>query len=306
MSNLQRALVVVLALATVAVVAVGRPRSSAPAPASSQAWVAVEPPRSLRGWQVVDERGQPWSTAGFVGGWTVVLVGYTSCPDVCPTGLALLAEAMALDPSLGGVFLAVDPARDRARLGDYVRWFHPRLRGVTASSPALDQAVDAVGAAYRKSADGTFDHSTSFFVVDPGGFVVAAIPPPSSASALVARLAEVRAARGPALTAALWSPAAPPGSPRVAYGSLSNRSAAPLVVDGAATRGAELHATVTRDGVTGMQPRDRLTLAPGATVVLAPGGLHLMLPAASDGRVELHTTDGRRLAVAVALAGSSR
>ena len=38
-----------------------------------------------------------------------------------------------------------------------------------------------------------------------------------------------------------------------------------------------MHETETTDGVSRMRPLERLIVAPGQTVTLAPGGKHLML-----------------------------
>lgn len=287
----RRLVIVALLAATAALALAARPRPERPTPADAPTtWVAIDPPRPLRDWRVADEAGAPWPAAALVGGWTVVEIGYTSCPDVCPTGLTRLAEVLDLDRGLRGLFLAVDPDRDRAHLRAYVGYFHPRLRGATGDRAAVDQAVDELGASYELMPDGAVDHSTAYFVVDPHANVVAAIPPPATAAELATALAEVRADRAPALDATLWSPRRPPGTPGVAYGRLHNRGRTPLVVS---VVGAELHRTVVHDGVARMEPVPALTVAPGATVTLAPGGLHLMLPARDAAPVlELRTADG--------------
>ena len=66
------------------------------------------------------------------GKWLLVYFGYTSCPDVCPTTLLDMAQALdALGPRAGAVqplFITVDPKRDTPGvLTEYVKSFHPRL-----------------------------------------------------------------------------------------------------------------------------------------------------------------------------------
>ena len=65
-----------------------------------------------------------------------------------------------------------------------------------------------------------------------------------------------------------------------AYFTLTNRSGTSDTLTGASTpvaEKAELHRDAMKDGIMTMRPAGPLALAPGATVTLAPGGLHLML-----------------------------
>jgi protein SCO1/2 len=60
----------------------------------------------------------PLANAELRGHWTLVFLGFTHCPDVCPTTLAQLAMAQAAWQSLPEatrprlLFVSVDPARD--------------------------------------------------------------------------------------------------------------------------------------------------------------------------------------------------
>jgi len=78
-----------------------------------------------------------------------------------------------------------------------------------------------------------------------------------------------------------WARATPPGVTTAAvYGRLANRSSAPIEITGAASKlagKAHLHSTGMEAGMMRMRMKDRLTLAPGEAVLLAPGGLHIML-----------------------------
>jgi protein SCO1/2 len=72
----------------------------------------------------------------------LVYFGYTSCPDVCPTTLLDMAQALdALGPRAGAVqplFITVDPKRDTpAVLTEYVKSFHPRLIALTGTPAQL-------------------------------------------------------------------------------------------------------------------------------------------------------------------------
>ena len=104
-----------------------------------------------------------------------------------------------------------------------------------------------------------------------------------------------------------WIRAAPPGANVVAgYATLQNTGDAPLTlltVQSDAFRMTSLHETIVDEGVSKMRELHRLRIAPGETVALAPGGLHLMLSqprgdlAAVGGKVRIVflLTDGTRV-----------
>ena len=273
--------------------------------ALDQTWVPASP-RLVDGWDLRDGRGDPVTELDLLGRWTVVFVGYTSCPDVCPRSMAALAGAMPhLDPAPQVLFLAVDPERDTARLADWPTFFHPSFRGVTGAREAIDRAVEQLGASYRFRTEGDLvlvDHATSLFVVDPTGNVVGTVLRPSDPERLAADLQEAMAV-SPRLTLVdPWIPPAPPGTPMAAYGD--------VVIHGAPTRlggisspafgHAHVHGTVEEAGVARMVAASP-ALSPEAPLALRPGGLHLMLMAPSGDLspgdrvpLTLTTEDGHR------------
>jgi len=130
----------------------------------------------------------PLRLSDFRGEGVVVYFGYTSCPDICPTTLQTMGAAFdLLEPEEQGqmtlLFVSVDPERDDPiRLRDYVRFFHERFHGGSASPDAVARMAADWGVQFRKvdspgSAMGyTVDHSTEAFLVDKRGRVVRRIP----------------------------------------------------------------------------------------------------------------------------------
>ncbi|UCV17395.1 SCO family protein [Ferribacterium limneticum] len=128
---------------------------------------------------LVDHHGQQRSLTDFQGKAAVVFFGYTSCPDICPTMLAKLADVMkALGSDAERVqvlFVTVDPERDGAeRLKAFVPWFHPTflgLRGDAAQTRAATEEFRVFAA--RKPVEGelgyVIDHSTGAYAFDPAG-----------------------------------------------------------------------------------------------------------------------------------------
>lgn len=146
---------------------------------------------------LVDENGTAFGASRFRGRWTYVFFGYTSCPDVCPTTLTVLAEARRtladLPPELrpGVLLVTVDPARDDpARLAAFVRHFDAGFHAVTGDAPGVDGLVRALKAGYARvplpGGGYTMDHSASLFLVGPQGRLVATSGAPHDA-AVIAR-----------------------------------------------------------------------------------------------------------------------
>ena len=106
--------------------------------------------------------------------------GYTQCPDICPTNLSLMTQALnQLSEDelamVNGLFVSVDPERDNTtRLEEYVKYFHANIIGATAEQDKIDEITKMYGAAYRivegDSAMGyTVDHSSYTYVIDKKG-----------------------------------------------------------------------------------------------------------------------------------------
>lgn len=152
----------------------------------------LDTPRPLPPFQLLDEQGQPFGPEQLRGQWSVIFVGFTQCPDICPATLGLLAQALrALEAQRPQVLLlSVDPERDSPeRLRGYVRHFDPAFRAATGSIAELEQLGQALGFVFAKVAQGesyTLDHSGALMLINPAGQLAGYITPPFSVSALAA------------------------------------------------------------------------------------------------------------------------
>ena len=105
--------------------------------------------------------------------------GYTQCPDVCPTTLAALAEAMkrlgADADRVQVLFVTVDPERDTPELlSQYVPAFDPRFLGLYGDADATARTAKEFKILYQKQPGATpgsytMDHSAGTYVFDPQG-----------------------------------------------------------------------------------------------------------------------------------------
>lgn len=105
---------------------------------------------------------------------------------------------------------------------------------------------------------------------------VGSAPRAAAADPLPIGAAEVGALR--VRDARILAPAAPDVA--AAYFTIENHGDVADALVGVASAAAattELHSTVARDGRLAMLPIERLDIAPGAEVTLAPGGYHVML-----------------------------
>jgi protein SCO1/2 len=128
---------------------------------------------------LTDHNGKPRTLVDFRGKAVVMFFGYVQCPDVCPTTMSTLAQAMK---QLGAdadrvqvLFVTVDPERDTpALLNEYVPAFDPRFLGLWGDTQAIDRVVKEYRVLYRKNPGSTpdtytVDHTAGAFVYDPQG-----------------------------------------------------------------------------------------------------------------------------------------
>jgi len=172
-------------------------------PAAGQAnGVVLDEPAPIPAFALEDHYGRDFTESDLEGGWTLVMLGFTSCPDVCPFTLsnleAVIAEtSMRVSPDNVPqvVFLSVDPARDRAHLSDYARHFHPDFLGVTGDRAEIDRVVEATDGFYRFVGEGDgyeVQHSAAVSVIGPEGQLRAKLQPPFRAGPTAEFLARLQ------------------------------------------------------------------------------------------------------------------
>ena len=129
---------------------------------------------------LLDPDGKTRTLEDFGGKVVVMFFGYTQCPDVCPTTLTEMEQAMnLLGPQSNQVqvlFVTVDPQRDTAAiLKQYVPAFDPRFLGLRpADDAALDKVTKDFKIYYKKvpgSSPGsyTIDHTAGSYAFDRNG-----------------------------------------------------------------------------------------------------------------------------------------
>jgi protein SCO1 len=157
--------------------ATGAPLQTAPQASPAPSDAALVP--SISGHfslQTLD--GREVTDATYRGKWLLVYFGYTSCPDICPTVLLRIGQALdslgSLADRVQPIFITVDPSRDSAsRLKQYMAAFNSRIVGLRGDSQQVGEAARQFHVYYRKrdlgNGEYTVDHSSFLYVVTPEG-----------------------------------------------------------------------------------------------------------------------------------------
>ena len=155
--------------------------------------------------------GRPHSLTDFRGKAVVVFFGYTHCPDVCPTTLSELSQAMRdmgpLADQVQVLFVSVYPQRDTPELlHSYVTGFDRRFAALTGSAEAIARTARAYKVVYQQvagpvPADYTIDHSAGAYLYDPAGSLRVYVPYGSGAAVFRHDLTVLLGQTPPPLTA---------------------------------------------------------------------------------------------------------
>ena len=132
--------------------------------------------------RLTDQNGRTVSDGDFRGRAMLVYFGYSFCPDVCPTTLGVMAQALEkLGPERARrvvpIFITIDPERDTPRvLKDYMKAFGPDFIGLTGSVAAVKDAekkyrVYAVKKPLEKGSYG-MDHSSVLYLMGADGKMI--------------------------------------------------------------------------------------------------------------------------------------
>jgi cytochrome oxidase Cu insertion factor (SCO1/SenC/PrrC family) len=132
-------------------------------------------------YRLTDQDGNSRSSTDFHGKYQLIYFGYTLCPDVCPTTLAIIAAAMdKLGPTQNRIvstFITIDPERDKpAALKSYLAWFGPRFVGLTGT-PEQIARIEGEFCVYAKKqllqgGGYSIDHSSVIYLIGPDGKLV--------------------------------------------------------------------------------------------------------------------------------------
>jgi protein SCO1/2 len=139
---------------------------------------------------LTDQDGKTVRDVDFAGRYRIVYFGYTYCPDVCPTDMAKIGQAMTLldkqaprvAQKVVPIFITIDPERDTpAVIKQFVGNFHPRIIGLTGSPQAIAAVAKNYAVYFKKQPPGPgggymVDHVAIAYLMGPDGAPIASLP----------------------------------------------------------------------------------------------------------------------------------
>lgn len=156
-------------------------------------------PRAIPAFSLQRGDGSALTPDTLRGHWTLVFIGFTHCPDVCPTTLALLSSAQkqwrtlpeASRPRV--LFVSVDPDRDTPQLTEaYAHGFNPDTVAATSDLKSLDAFAHSLSMVFMRATPEagapanvySVDHSAAIVVLDPQVRMAGTITPPFDPQAI--------------------------------------------------------------------------------------------------------------------------
>jgi protein SCO1/2 len=146
-----------------------------------------------------DGNGKPVTDRDFRGKYMLVYFGYTFCPDVCPTTLSAVADAMdKLGPNAARIrplFITVDPRRDTPPVvKKYAAAFGPEITGLTGTPEEIARVAKEYRVYYAEHRTGpgpndySMDHSSVLYLMDPNGAFLAPVRADQTGDEIAANL----------------------------------------------------------------------------------------------------------------------
>ncbi len=151
--------------------------------------ITFDAPRIIKDFELLNQKGEPFTLDDLRGKWSLIYFGFTHCPDICPTTLAKLAQLeKVLEPEVAEqtqmILVSLDPARDTVEvLSDYMAYFNPEFVGVTGEFMTIMSLTRNVNVAFSKVVLGkdegyTIDHTGHLVLVNPNGHYHGIFKPP--------------------------------------------------------------------------------------------------------------------------------
>lgn len=151
---------------------------------------------------LTDQNGKTVRDTDFAGRYRIVYFGYTYCPDICPTDMAKIGQAMTLldkdapdvSAKVAPIFITVDPERDTpAVIKQFIGNFHPRITGLTGSLDAIGQVAKGHAVYFKRepaSSDGGYlvGHTQIAYLMGPKGEPITSLPLEKDAKAIADEL----------------------------------------------------------------------------------------------------------------------
>jgi protein SCO1 len=148
---------------------------------------------------LLNTTGKPVTNTDFRGKLMLVYFGFSHCPAICPTDLAIIStvsdELKDHKDEFQPIFITIDPARDTPeRLATFMKNFDPHIIALTGTEEQVKQAVAAYKIFSTKVTDPkaeqayTIDHSAFIYLIDKEGNYITHFPHGENAEKIVAEV----------------------------------------------------------------------------------------------------------------------
>ena len=151
----------------------------------------ISPPLPVTDFSLQTANGESFRLSDQQGKPVLLFFGYTSCPDVCPTTLAIFKQ---VNQRLGDdaqkvrfVMITADPDRDTPeKVAAYVAQFNSEFIGLSGNLSDLESIWKELGVFVEKQDSGSaagylVSHTASVFVIDQNGNLLMMLPYGTSA-----------------------------------------------------------------------------------------------------------------------------
>lgn len=143
--------------------------------------------RQIKPFSLVSHQNKAFENEQLKGKWSWLFLGYTSCPDVCPTTLQELNfvydELKEISSNTQVILVSIDPKRDTTeKLASYIKYFNKEFIALTAGHEVLFPFARNLGLMYaiNDELNGkpyTVDHSAAMILINPKGNIAAIFQP---------------------------------------------------------------------------------------------------------------------------------
>ena len=130
-------------------------------------------------YSLTDHNGNSVTDKSFSDKFKIIYFGYTFCPDICPTGMAVISQSLDLlgnkAKRIKPIFITVDPKRDNVEImAEYHNHFHPSFSNLTGTLDQIRRVAKLYRVYYKKSdaseaENYLMDHSSIMYVLSPEG-----------------------------------------------------------------------------------------------------------------------------------------
>jgi protein SCO1/2 len=160
-------------------------------------------PEQIRGrFMLVDQYGQLVTADDLLGKFQLIYFGYTFCPDICPTSLSVISQALdrlgKRADLIQPYFITIDPERDKVDvIRNYVKYFNERIIGLTGTKAMIERVAKQYRVRYEKVLEQgsdpelyLMDHTASVYLIAPDGTFITKFAYGIDAGQMVEKLLE--------------------------------------------------------------------------------------------------------------------